>query len=95
MRKSRTPSPPAPEPEPEEHPLRAYRHRNNLTLEQLAGRAETTKATISRIENGTIDPTFALTRRLIVATKFEVTADMLIAWSPASKPATREARAAT
>lgn len=78
------------------HPLKAWRRRHNLTLDQLAASCDTSKTTISRIENGAIDPTVALMRRLIVETKFEVTADMLIEWGPASKqPATREARTAT
>lgn len=81
--------------EPAEHPLRAYRRRKELSQDQLAGLADTTKATISRIESGTLDPTFALMRRLIAATAGEVTADMLIAWStgaqPDRKPAAGEA----
>lgn len=68
------------------HPLRTYRQRNNLTLAELALRAKTTEGTISRIERGTLRPTFELLRRLVAATDGEVTADDIIASTPASDP---------
>jgi len=46
------------------HPLRAYRAKTGLTLEDLAVRAATTKATISRIELGSRTPSMALAVRL-------------------------------
>ena len=63
-----------------DHPLRAYRRKHGLTQDQIAKRADTTKATVSRIEAGTFDPTFDLMRRLIAATNGAVTADACIAW---------------
>jgi len=65
-----------------EHPLRTYRRKHGLSQDALAQCAETTKATISRIEAGNLDPTFDLMRRLFAATEGEVTADEMIAWSP-------------
>jgi transcriptional regulator with XRE-family HTH domain len=65
-----------------EHPLRAYRRKHGLSQDAIAQTASTTKATISRIEAGSLDPTFDLMRRLLAATKGEISADELIAWSP-------------
>lgn len=35
-----------------EHPLKTYREANDITLDVLASRLGTTKATLSQIENG-------------------------------------------
>lgn len=51
-----------------EHPLTAYRRKHGLTLEALAQRAGTSKATLSRIENNGSDPSVALIRRLMEQT---------------------------
>ena len=65
-----------------EHPLRTYRARRGLTLEQLAIRASTTRATVSRIEAGLQKPSFELLRRLVEATDNEVSADAILAAVP-------------
>jgi len=47
------------------HPLRTYREVAGLTLQELATKAGTTKATLSRIENGrTPQPRLKLVNRL-------------------------------
>lgn len=51
-----------------EHRLTAYRREHGLTLECLAQKADTSKATLSRIENGGSDPSVALIRRLMKVT---------------------------
>lgn len=52
----------------EEHPLRAYRRETGKTLETIAGEADTTKETISRIETGVRAPSLNLASRLSQAT---------------------------
>jgi len=74
-----------------EHPLRAYRRKHGLSQDAIAQAAATTKATISRIEAGSLDPTMDLMRRLIAATRGRVTADELIAWSPPPQQQSPEA----
>jgi transcriptional regulator with XRE-family HTH domain len=46
------------------HPLRQYRAKNGVTLEQLAGLVGTTKANLSRIENGVHLASMGLAGRL-------------------------------
>ncbi len=82
MQSSPDPSDDAGKSNENEHPLRAYRKKFGLSQEAVAKAADSTKATISRIEMGTLDPTFDLLRRLVAATKGAVSADELIAWSP-------------
>jgi len=62
------------------HPLTAYRRRPDVNLRQaaFAVRAGTTKATISRIEAGTLSPSPALMQRIVEATGGEITAAMLV-----------------
>ena len=64
------------------HPIRAYRHKQELTLAAFAAKAGTSAGTISRIEHGTLRPTLELLRRLSEATDGEVTADAIIASTP-------------
>lgn len=51
-----------------EHPLRIYRREAGLTLGDVAAKADTTKETVSRIENWVRSPSLALARRLSEAT---------------------------
>lgn len=46
------------------HPLREYREARGLSLKTVADGAETTVATVSRIERRSRSPSFALARRL-------------------------------
>lgn len=66
----------------QEHPLRGYRRAHNLTLEALAARAETTAATLSRVEKGLLRPSFGLLRRLVEATDNDVSADEILVAVP-------------
>lgn len=71
---------PKPQPKPiitssASHPLRAYRDRHRLTLEALADRTGTTKATLSRIENGKQSPSRGMMARLRLESKGELSAD--------------------
>ena len=50
-----------------EHPLRTYRRANGLTIDAFAAKAETSRATLSRIENWKQEPSLALIRKLIKA----------------------------
>lgn len=59
----------------EPHPLRAYRIKTGLSLEDLANAAKTTKSTLSRIETGGINPSLDLIARLKEATGGAVSAD--------------------
>lgn len=56
------------------HPLRRYRERNDITLEQLARKANTSAPSLSRIEKRKQAPSLALIARLIKACKGAVTA---------------------
>ena len=60
------------------HPLTRYRQRHNLSMNKLAARANTTLATISRIESGSRQPTVDMLFRLVEATDREVSADEII-----------------
>lgn len=58
-----------------EHPLRAYRKKAGLTLQELADRAGTTPATLSRIERYELAPSLALISRLKKAARGKLRAD--------------------
>jgi transcriptional regulator with XRE-family HTH domain len=47
--------------------IRSTRARQGLSQRQLALRAGTTQAAVSRIERGTVSPTFATLRELLIA----------------------------
>jgi len=47
--------------------IRSTRSRTGLTQRQLALRARTTQAAISRVERGVVSPTFATLRELMLA----------------------------
>ena len=47
------------------HPLRRYREAKGLTLEAMANMLRVSGATISRIENGSQDPSMELLRRIV------------------------------
>lgn len=59
----------------EKHPLRAYRDRTGQSLEELAKECGTTRATLSRIENGLQNPSLDLMDRIRTATGGAVRAD--------------------
>lgn len=59
----------------EQHPLRKFRNKHGIGIDEMARRAGTSKASISRIENGSQWPSGGLLSRLIRATNGEVTAD--------------------
>lgn len=69
-----------------DHPLRQFRERRGLSQGDLAERASTTKATISRIETGECGLSVDMLKRLVAATGGEVTADDLIASAPLPSP---------
>jgi DNA-binding XRE family transcriptional regulator len=50
------------------HPLREYRKKLGLSLDEIAARAGTTKSSVSRIELYQISPPLALVGRLVHAT---------------------------
>ncbi|WP_133769096.1 helix-turn-helix domain-containing protein [Enterovirga rhinocerotis] len=67
------------------HPLRRFRKSENLTIEQIAGRAGLSKATVSRIERDLQKTTEATIRRLIQASEGKLTANDFIATSEAAE----------
>jgi transcriptional regulator with XRE-family HTH domain len=58
-----------------EHPLTRYRKARGLTIDAFAAKIGASKATISRLEGGLQDPSFALVRRIIAETEGEISAD--------------------
>lgn len=46
------------------HPLRAFRQKKGMSLEDVAASTGTSKAQLSRVENWRQDPTLELIRRL-------------------------------
>lgn len=62
----------------DDHPLRIYRRQRGLTLDAFAAAAETTGATLSRVEKGLLKPGFGLLGRLVAATAGVVTADAIL-----------------
>jgi transcriptional regulator with XRE-family HTH domain len=71
-----------------DHPLRAYRHANGLTLKDLAARVRASTGTISRIENGRAYPRSKLLLRILNETA--LTADHFFR-QPESAPGERAA----
>lgn len=61
-----------------EHPLRKYRRENDLSLEVLAERVGTTRATISRIETLVREPSAEMMRKISAATNGVVTPNDLL-----------------
>ncbi len=61
-----------------EHPLRKYRRENDLSLEVLAERVGTTRATISRIETLVREPSAEMMRKISTATNGAVTPNDLL-----------------
>ena len=55
-----------------EHPLLTWRRARSWTLQGMAKRAETTSATISRIEHRKLMPSYPLARRLAAITGITV-----------------------
>lgn len=66
------------------HPIKAYRQRHDLTLEELGEQCKPPilKFALSRIENGLRKPTFDQMQALVVACGGEVTADEIIRATP-------------
>jgi transcriptional regulator with XRE-family HTH domain len=62
-----------------DHPLKLWREKRGLTLDELAERVGSSKATLSRIESGKQTPSLGLIGRLKEATNGEVTADDFLA----------------
>jgi transcriptional regulator with XRE-family HTH domain len=65
------------------HALRKYRHEAGKSLQEVAERSKTTRATLSRIENGLQIPSLDLVKRIIEATHGAVTANDFL---PSHKP---------
>jgi len=65
-------------PKSEQHPIVRYRRRHSLSLLDFAALVNTTKTTISRIENGRRDPGIGLLRQIMAATRGEVSADAIL-----------------
>ena len=57
---------------PSQHPLAVWRRQQRLTCTALASLAETTEASISRIERGRQRPSWRLIRRLRAISQLEV-----------------------
>jgi transcriptional regulator with XRE-family HTH domain len=57
------------------HPLRSYRERAGISLDELASRAGTSKASLSRIETRVQVPSLGLVERIISAAGGELTAN--------------------
>lgn len=57
-----------------EHPLRSYRRKNGLQLDDLAEKTGVSRSTLSRIETRRAAPSLDLVRRLIAATNGAVSA---------------------
>lgn len=66
-----------------QHALRLYRIKHQISLEQLAVIVGTTRATLSRVETGTQQPSMALLKKIIMATGGEVSADDFITFEDA------------
>lgn len=64
----------------QEHPFRRWRSEHDITLDRVAEFAETTAATISRIESGAQYPRPALLARLVELTSGKVGASDFITW---------------
>jgi transcriptional regulator with XRE-family HTH domain len=64
------------------HPLRLYRDRASISLEELAKQCGSTRATLSRIENGLQSPSLALIERIRDATGGAVRADDFLPFRP-------------
>lgn len=66
------------------HPVKAYRDRHGLTLEQLGARLDPPigKSTLSRIEAGLRKPSFDQLAGLVAACEYEFTVDDLIRATP-------------
>lgn len=61
-----------------EHPLRLYRERSGLSLEELANACGSTRATLSRVETGKQNPSLDLIERIREATGGAIRADDFI-----------------
>ncbi len=61
-----------------DHPLKAYRRENGLSLEALAVKALTTRSTLSRVEARLLRPTHDLLRRISDATEGNVSIEALV-----------------
>lgn len=61
-----------------DHAIARYRARHNLTLSKFAARIGTTTSTISRMEWGKQNPSYALARKIIAATNGEINASDLL-----------------
>jgi len=66
-----------------EHPLRTYRKHVDKSLDDLANECGTTRATLSRIENGLQNPSLALIERIREATFGAIRADDFLPFRPA------------
>ena len=69
-----------------EHPLRAFRRAAKLSLSELAAKVGSTKASLSRIEQGHQRPSLNLVGRLKEATGGAVTADDFLTWPEIARP---------
>lgn len=75
------------------HPLQAYRDARGVTLDELAARVGTSKATLSRVENWKQDPSLDLIGKLKAATDGIVSADDFLR-RPEDVPTSEPAEAA-
>jgi transcriptional regulator with XRE-family HTH domain len=61
------------------HPLRLYREKVGLSLDDLAGMVDTSKASLSRIETRQQVPSMGLVERIVKATAGVLTANDFMA----------------
>jgi transcriptional regulator with XRE-family HTH domain len=74
-----------------EHPLRAYRKKTGLTLEQLGAAVGVTKGFISKIESGAV-PSLRVAMKISEFSKGEIKPDDLIRSQDAPSPFTEAAQ---
>ncbi len=60
------------------HPMKIYRDKEGVRAADLADRAKTTKQTIYRIENGVVDPSLNMIRRICRASGGELSANVFM-----------------
>jgi len=62
------------------HPVKLWREANGVTLDAMAANCGVSKPTLSKLENGRLEPSFPLLRRILIATAGGVTADRVVWW---------------
>lgn len=77
---------------PKDHPIERYRYKHRLVLRELADLFQIDTSALAKIIGGKGSPSLALVRRIVEATRGEITADDLVFW-PDKPVAVREHQA--